>query len=361
MAQKTPAEEGYYMPAEWERQDGIWLQWPHNAIGAGYHMKLEHIWLNLVHALHQHENVFIIVTDENLKQHVEHLFDVFQFNLVKISIYVIPTNDVWARDNGPIFVVNKKGQLAITGWNFNGWGRDYPHQKDCQVPAKIADLLKIPIFKTPIITEGGAIEVNGKGSMMATLSSIVNENRNPGKSRQEIETAFSQYLGITNFIWLSGAPGEACEKMGDGTDYHVDIAARFVNPSTVLYAWTDDTSDLHYPYLVKHHEELKQAKTETGEPLTLIKLPLPKKGVHATWEKSWVGYESKITDASYCNYLVTNKLVLVPVYGNVNDEPAKHILGSLFPGRKVIGIPSLSVTEEGGAMHCISQQQPAVN
>ena len=361
MNQKMPIEEGFYMPAEWENQDGIWLQWPHDANGSGYQMKLEHIWLNLTYQLHQYEHVFIIVTNQAVKQHVEQLFKVFKFNTAKVSLYIMPTDDVWARDNGPIFVVNEKGKLAITDWNFNGWDGDYPYQRDCQVAARLAEILNIPIYKAPITAEGGAIEVNGKGSMIATLSSIVNENRNPGKSRQEIETAFSQYLGITNFIWLSGAPGEACKKMGDGTDYHVDIAARFVNESTVVYAWTDDTSEPHYPYLVKHYQELKQAITESGKPLTLIKLPLPEKGVHATWERSYVGYESKITDASYCNYLVTNNLVLVPVYGNVNDEQAKAILGKLFPKRKVIGIPSLSITEEGGAMHCISQQQPAVN
>jgi len=348
------------MPAEWERQDGIWLQWPHSTESVGYHMKLEHIWLDLSYTLHQHENVFIIVTDQKLKEHVEHLFKIFQFDQTKISLDVIPTDDVWTRDNGPIFVVNDNGQLAITDWNFNGWGDRFRYQKDQQVPAQLAKILNIPLFTAPIIAEGGAIEVNGKGSMVATLSSIVNDNRNPGKSQIEIEEVFSQYLGITNFIWLTGASGEECEQMGDGTDYHVDIAARFVNASTIVYAWTDDRSDAHYPYLVRHYEELKKARTETGKPFELIPLPLPLKGVHATWEKSCVGFESKITDASYCNYLVTNKLVLVPVYGNVNDEQAKEILGELFPERKVIGIPALSVTEEGGAMHCISQQQPAI-
>ena len=148
--------------------------------------------------------------------------------------------------------------------------------------------------------------------------------------------------------------------MGDDTDYHVDIAARFVDDATVLYNWTDDQADPHFPYLSQHLRELQAAVTESGKKLSLVPLPMPENGVHATWDAAHALYTSRVTDAAYSNYLVTNGLVIVPVYGNRNDERAKSIIKEHFPDREVVGIPALEVTEEGGAMHCVTQQQPGV-
>lgn len=357
---KIPVEAGYYMPAEWETQAAVWLEWPHGYQYEGHQMKLEKIWLQMTHHLHEHIKVCVIACDERHREHIRYLFKYFGFNERRIDVFVIPNNDVWMRDNGPIFVVNGHGGLAMTDWNFNGWGGSYQHDLDCRVSSEMGRLLELPIFTAPITSEGGAIEINGNGTLMATRSSIINPNRNPGKSQQEIEAALEQYLGIRHFIWLSGAPGDVCEAMGDGTDYHVDIAARFVDETTVLYSWTDDRSAPHYPYLKQHLIELREAVTQAGKPLTLVPLPLPEKGVRGTWTTSSAGYTTRITDAAYTNYLVTNNLVIVPVYGNQNDEKAKAIIGEHFPDREIVGIPALEVTEEGGAMHCVTQQQPVV-
>jgi agmatine deiminase len=205
--------------------------------------------------------------------------------------------------------------------------------------------------------------VNGTGSLLATRSSIINNNRNPGKSQVEIEKALSDYLGVNNFIWLSGAPAEVCEQeLGDATDYHIDIAARFAGKSTILYAWTEDTNDPRYPYLAKHLEELKAATDEDGNPLTLIPVELPQGGIRTIGDRydPALGSGSDFTDASYLNYLVTNNLVLVPAFGNASDEKAQNILAGCFNDREIVPIPVVSLTAEGGAIHCVTQHQPAV-
>jgi agmatine deiminase len=225
----------------------------------------------------------------------------------------------------------------------------------------VAEILNLPVFVAPLVSEGGAIEVNGSGSLMATRSSIINENRNPDMSQQQVEQVLGDYLGVDNFIWLSGASAKVCEnELGDSTDYHIDIAARFTDRNKVLYAWTEDTSDPRYPYLEKHLEELQGATDELGNPLNLLPVFLPAGGVYAIGDRydPVLGSGSNFTDASYLNYLVTNNIVLVPAFGNVNDLRAQAILEECFSGRRIIPIPAVSLTAEGGAIHCVTQHQP---
>ena len=213
------------------------------------------------------------------------------------------------------------------------------------------------------MAEGGAIEVNGSGTLMATRSSILNPNRNPGKPQQEVETALSQLLGVTNFVWLSGAPSDACLKLGDATDFHIDLVARFVGRNVVLANYTEDHNDPRKPFMDRHIAELKAATDETGGRLDVILMPAPHMISVSTIRFSGAGFSiapGAHTDASYSNYLVTNGLVLVPVYGHPEDTRAKAIISEHFPGRDVVGISSISLTEQGGAIHCVTQQQPAL-
>jgi agmatine deiminase len=279
---------------------------------------------------------------------------------------VIPHDDVWARDNGPIFVLDSDGQLAVTSWHFNGWGGRSPSARDAGVAEKVASLLGLPLVSAPFTAEGGAMEVDGHGTFMATRSSILNANRNPDLDVIEAEKVLSDLLGIERFIWLSGAPPDICEKLGDCTDYHIDIAARFTPDGSILFCNSLDKSDARHPYLSRHRAELEGAVDAKGKPFDLVALPAPK--VYSTGNSS-IGIQNmtgasqnpgRLTDASYTNYLVTNGLVVVPVYGCAEDELAKAILAEHFPGRSVIGIPTLSLTEEGGAIHCVTQQQPFV-
>lgn len=357
----TPFESGFYMPAEWEEHEGTWLQWPHEDRKKGYQMRLEPIWLAMTQALHQYEIVHITVADEIRKEHLLEQFRFYGFDLNNIDIHIIPTDDVWARDNGPIFLVNDKQELAITGWNFNGWGGRFSSEKDSAVPERIAELLSIPYFKAPIVLEGGGIEVNGKGTLLATRSSIINPNRNPNQSQAEIEEALRQFLGIKHFIWITGTPPGTTKPIRDITDFHIDGSARFVDDSTVLYNWTDNQSDPTYPYFERHLSELKTATTETGKALTLVPLPIPESKIISTMNtRTTPPFVAEPSFGLYINYYVANQVVVVPIYGDVNDVEAKNIIAEHFPGREIIGIPAHVTAELGGMIHCVTQQQPAV-
>jgi len=355
--QRTPRELGYYQAAEWEPHEGTWLQWPHDKIYAGYQMKLERIWLAMTAALSRHETVHIIAKDEHHREHIAYSLNYFSIASKNIDLRTIPTDDVWARDNGPIFIVNDQGDLALTDWNFNGWGGRFDHPLDAQVSARMAEQLDLPVFVPPLVLEGGAVSVNGAGTFMATDISIINDNRNSDLGQDEIEKVLREYLGVSHFIWLSGAGMGECEKWGDATDSHVDIVARFTAESTVLYNWTEDKSDPRYPMFVKAYESLREATTESSQSLTLVPLPIPENGVYqitnmAPWRVA------TLTDGVYSNYYTANDVVLVPVYGNVNDERAKAIIGEQFPGREIIGIDVVSLIEDGGAIGCVTQPQP---
>ena len=355
MGEKIHNPSGFYMPAEWEPHEGTWLQWPQDKVYRGYELKLERIWLNMMDALHEHEMVHIIVNSERQQDHVAGQLLYHNIGLKNVDFYIIPTNDVWARDNGPIFVVNDDGDIAITNWVFNGWGDRFPYELDDKVPAAIGAELDIPVFNVPMVLEAGAVDVNGKGTFLATKTSIIDSYRNPGMSQGDIEAVLSRYLGVTHFIWLTGAGRGECDKWGDETDSHIDIVARFVDESTVLYNTTNNLSDPRYQMLAKSYEELKAATNESGQPLTLVPLPLPE--VYQTssmtdWRKN------PFTDAAYSNYLIANKVVLVPVYGHNNDQYGLEIIAEHFPGREVIGIEVVALIEHGGAIGCVTQPQP---
>lgn len=366
---KTPRELGYRMPAEWEKQTAVWLQWPgkyphtSDERDLSYQMKLEKTWLLMAWELHHQIRICILAQNDAHVQHIQTSMKYFGFDMSQITIHATSIVDVWHRDTGPVFVVDDQGGLAVTDWNFNGWG-SYPEwaQKESHVPSTVAGILNLPVFTAPIVSEGGAIEVNGTGSILATRSSIINENRNPGMDQAQIEQALGDYLNVENFIWLSGAPASVCEQeLGDATDYHIDIAARFAGKSTVLYAWTRDQSDPRYPYLSKHLEELQSATDEDGNSLELVPMELPEGGIHVIGDRydPVLGNGSEFTDASYLNYLVTNEAILTPAFGNSNDKHAQKTLAQCFPDRKIVPIPVVTLTAEGGAIHCVTQHQPA--
>lgn len=359
MEDKTPNALGYRMPAEWEPHEGTWLIWPHNDTHKLSQLHLEHLWVMMTRSLHQHETVHIIVPDERRGEHLAHQIRYYGLNESSIDIHIIPNDDVWVRDCGPIFLVNENSELAVTAWNFNGWGERYPYKKDRLVPNALSEELSLPLYTGPITLEGGAIEVNGFGTMIATRSSINNSNRNPGVSQEEIDTAIKEYLGIKHIVWLSGAPKEFCDLVGSDTDLHIDGYARFTDETTVLYSWTDDKSNNFYPYLEHHLGELRNGLTESGKNLTLVPLPKPENEMYSTLvESTRPPFESTLSLATYANFYIANNVVLVPVFGDVNDAQAKDIIAEHFPDREIIGIPAWATAERGGMMHCVTQQQP---
>lgn len=359
----------YRMPAEWEAQQAVWLQWPAERMReyAGYGVKLESTWLEMTRLLHTEVRVRIIVGSDPERDRLLAQFHQFGIDSSRCDLFVMATDDVWARDNGPIFVLDERGTMTVTDWNFNGWGGRFGCAKDRAVPAEVARLLGCARLCAPIVAEGGAIEVDGAGTLIATKSSLVNANRNAGVGHDTVEKAFAELLGIRHVIWLSGAAPEVCESLGDGTDYHVDIAARFTPQGAVLYCDPAERDDPRHSILLVHREELGRAADVRGHPLDLVPLPTPRvysvadagcdfAGGKAAPRRN--GCSGRLTDAAYTNYLVTNQLVLVPVYGLREDERAKAIIAEHFPGRRVVGVPSVSLTEEGGAIHCVTQQEP---
>jgi len=354
----------YRMPAEWEPHEAVWLQWPAPDMRGfpGYARKMQSTWLEMTAILADHVMVRIAATDPLAAESIERDCNRFGVNMRRVDVHDVPVDDVWVRDNGPIFVNGPSGELAITDWNFNGWGEPAAViERDRNVPSAIAVLLGLKREVGGIVLEGGAIEVNGAGTLMATRSSILNPNRNPGKSQHEAEATLSRLLGVSNFVWLSGAPPADCYRLGDATDFHIDLVARFAGRNVVFATCTAETCDPRKPFMDRHIAELRASTDETGTPLEIIPLPCPHMRSISTVRFSGTSNDvppGSPTDASYSNYLVTNGLVLVPTYGRPEDDRAKAIIAEHFPGREVIGISAISMTEQGGAVHCVTQQQP---
>jgi agmatine deiminase len=332
------------MPAEWERHDAIWLAWPYDQTTFPDRVpKVEVTYVKIVKEIHESEDVNIFVIDEPTKTKVIKMFQADGIDMNRIHIWVSDYADVWLRDYGPIFVKNPKHELAMIHWNFNSWGDKYETLlKDREIPDVINKSLRLTCFKPGIVLEGGSIDVNGNGTLLTTEECLLNSNRNPYLTKQEIEQHLKDYLGVKHFIWLKSGI------IGDDTDGHIDDLARFVNPTTIVCAFEDNPDDANYEALKENYNLLRQAVDQDSNPLTIIKLPMPK-------VESDEGYR---LPASYTNFYIGNNKVLVPVFGHPNDKKALAILQELFPSRKVVGIYCKDLVYGFGALHCISQQQP---
>ncbi len=347
MQKDLPFELGYRMPAEWEKHEATWLSWPKNpeTFPGELLPEVETTYMRIIDTLHKGEIVNILVDDQKSEKRVRNLLDSDGISGRNIILHVIPTVDVWFRDYGPIFVSNKpKGnELAFTHWNFNAWGNKYEDLKqDSSIPEKIP-LSKFKRFETGIVLEGGSIDVNGAGTCLTTEQCLLNKNRNPNLSRSQIERYLMNYLGATNVVWLK--EGIA----GDDTDGHVDDIARFVSRDKVVCVSEEAKSDANYKQLRRNLEILEHAKDQDGGNLEVIPMPMPGKVV----------YKGQRLPASYANFYIANKAVLVPIFNSENDLSALETLQSLFPGRSVVGIDCRALVYGFGSIHCITQQQPA--
>lgn len=345
------------MPAEWERQGAVWIAWPHNLFWPGYRMKLEGTYLRMVELMKTSQIVRIIVPNQLYKKQISQQLNFHRIGHKNVEFYIIDTNDIWIRDYGPTFI-DCNGHLQGVKWEFNGYGNRYDFDLDDIAGAKMAEMLEVPIIRVSLVLEGGNIESNGAGTIMLCKSAVLNPSRNPGLTQEDAESILSHYLGAKRIIWLSGLVTENVEKTGyaDDTDTHVDTVARFVSENRVVASWTADKHDPAYKLLQKTYQELKEAGLE------IIKLPTVKDGYYST---SSIGAGGGIaggvatrTDASYANFVITNDKVIVPVYGRKEDDAAKEILRDQFPGREVIGLFAGMPAENGGEIHCLTQQEP---
>lgn len=345
----TPASLGYSMPAEWTRHRATWLAWPHNLETWPSHLeKVREVWVQMICALSPHEQVNLLVNDVATEQDVLRHLQSTKADLQNVTLMRIPTVDVWMRDYGPTFVTRSgpSAPLAFNDWIFNGWGGKYKaYEGDERVAREIASLLKVPVFDHRFVLEGGSIEVNGAGACLTTEQCLLNPNRNPQMSRTEIERCLKDSLGVNQIIWL----GEGI--VGDDTDGHVDDLARFVNPTTVACIVETDSNDANYVFLHDNYERLTSATNQSGAKLNIVTLPCP----------APVYFEGARLPASYANFYIGNGIVLVPVFGDCHDQQALGILQECFPNRRVIGLRCNEVVAGLGALHCVTQQEPAVN
>ncbi|UUW10964.1 agmatine deiminase family protein [Flavobacterium plurextorum] len=340
----------YTMPEESAPHEGTWLQWPHQyEYGITYRNSLDATWVAMAKALQSTEKVHIIAYDAAEQSRIENLLTNAGVPLTNVNFKIHQTNDVWVRDNGPIFAKDQSGQLVLQDWGFNGWGGKFGYKKCDAVPSFIAGEIGIKAVNVPMVNEGGSVELDGNGVMMATKSSVLSQKnrstRNEGMTQAQAEANFTKYYGATKFIWLEGGFSKE-----DVTDMHIDGIAKFVPGNKMVTMNNDDL--LNWGLTQNDIDVLYSASNKNNQAYTKVFLPLSKNDV-VTTNGTNLGYKG-----CYINFYVANGKVLVPNYNDPNDAVANNIIAGLFPGRTVVGIDVRNLYKNGGMVHCVTQQQP---
>ncbi|WP_445747741.1 agmatine deiminase family protein [Polaribacter sp.] len=337
-------------PAEWENQEGILLCFPYNGNDwPGKYGAIQWAFVEFIKKITAVETVFLVVADEKLQEKVTEMLLMAHVPIEKVSFIQHKTNRSWMRDSGPIIVQNGTRREAIN-FNFNGWAKYKNYQLDKFVPSKVASHLNIPLTQAtykgkPVILEGGAIDVNGKGTLLTSEECLLHPTiqvRNPNFTKQDYEAIFKEYLGVTNVIWL----GDGI--VGDDTHGHIDDLCRFVDEKTIITVVETDTKNANYAALQDNLKRLEKSVLEDGSKPTIITLPMPKT----------VEFDGLVIPASYANFLIINKIVLVPTFNDANDRIALNIIANCFPDREIIGISAIDLIWGFGTLHCLSQQIP---
>lgn len=342
----VPALAGYSMPAEWSPHQATWLSWPHKRESwPGNFEPVEPVMVRFVAALAEHELVRINVLDAAHETHVAGLLD-GEVNAKNIRLHQFPTNDAWCRDHGAIFVTRRAGKtpegLALD-FRFNAWGGKYPpFDLDDAIPPQMARELGVACRSIDMVLEGGSVDVNGAGALLTTEQCLLHPNRNPSLTREDIERQLRESLGVEQIIWL----GDGI--VGDDTDGHVDDLTRFVSEDTVVTAVERDSSDDNHDVLAANRERLASVQLSGGRPLRVLEMPMPRP----------VLYKGDRLPASYANFYIGNGSVVMPSFGDPADEPARRVLASCFPNRRVVAIDCRDLVLGLGTFHCLSQQVP---
>jgi agmatine deiminase len=345
--QPTLKQLGYYFPAEFHPHVATWLSWPHKE--ASWPGKIDSIYpqyCQFIKYLTESEIVRINVNDEAMKAFaIGHLLSA-GVNLDKVEFFLHPTNDAWCRDHGPAFLINpSEKKKMIVDWNYNAWGGKYPpFDKDDIIPTLIANHFNLPVYHPGIIMEGGSVEFNGKGTLLTSACCLLNENRNPHLNKEQLETYLQDFYGVDQILWVDEGI------VGDDTDGHIDDTVRFVNEDTVVTVVETNKADENYELLQQNLKQLQQMRLLNGKQLNVIELPMP----------DAVIFEDQRLPASYANFYISNKHVIVPTYRSENDDKALQILAECFRDREVVGIDSTEIIWGLGSFHCLSQQEPAI-
>lgn len=357
----APTCSGYAIPPEWDEHDATWVAWPHYR--EEWPNKFETVpwvFVEIVRLLAQAERVHVLVEPSrggSFAKDVREKLTRGDVNLAHVSMHVQPTDRIWMRDSGPIFVTKKGagGGLAVVDFKFNAWAKYDNSALDDALPAAVAQLLKLPRFVAygannrgeyqRFVLEGGAVDTNGAGCVMATEECLLSkvQERNPGFSRERVERTLADYLGTQKMIWLAGGIA------GDDTHGHVDDVTRFVNPTTIVTCVERERDDVNYRVLKENRQRLRQARDLRGRQFDIIELPMP----------APVYFNNRRLPASYANFYIANSVVLVPVFNDANDAAALKLLAECFKGRQVIPVYCRDLVLGRGTIHCLTQQQPA--
>lgn len=339
------------LPAEWEPHEATWLAWPHNARDwPGKFAPIRWVYAEIVRRLAEAETVHVLVNSARQEREARRILQRAQANLERVVFFRIPTNRVWTRDYCPAFVLDAAGRRRAVHFRFNAWAKYPDYDLDAAVPVKLCGALDIPSVDAlhqgrPVVLEGGAIDGNGRGSLLTTEECLLDQrvqSRNPGLNKQDMESVFHALLGVTNTIWLN--KGIA----GDDTHGHVDDLCRFVNPRTVILAREDNPADVNYRPLEENRERLESARLEDGSRLEVVPLPMP----------APLSFAGLRVPASYANFYIANQVVLVPTFNDPCDRTALGILAELFPDRIIIGIHAVDLVWGFGTIHCMTHEQP---
>jgi len=336
-------------PAEWEKQKGILLCFPENGNDwPGKYHAIQWAFVEFIKKVATYETVYLVVANHKLQDKVLDMLERAHVNLENVQFIIQKTNRSWMRDSGPIIVESTDNKPEAINFNFNGWAKYKNYRLDKAIPAVISQTLDIPLTVAkykgkPVILEGGAIDSNGKGTILTSEECLLHPSvqvRNPGFTKNDYEAVFKEYLGVSNIIWLGNGI------LGDDTHGHIDDLCRFVSTDTIITVVESNKKDENYKALKDNLDRLKKAKLENGKTPNIVELPMPQKLV----------FEDLRLPASYANFLIINGAVLVPTFNDPNDRIALNIIADCFPNREVIGLSAIDLIWGFGTLHCLSQQ-----
>jgi agmatine deiminase len=348
----TPQALGYRMPAEWEPHAATWIAWPHERRDwPGKFAAIPWVYAEIVRHLVDGERVRILVGDGAGERRARRVLGRSGVDVARVDLHRVPTDRVWTRDSGPLFVRrDADGDVALTNWRFTGWAKYPNHRRDDAVPDRLARRLRRRQWRPAlgarrIVLEGGSIDVNGRGTLLTTEECLLSpvQARNPGLAAVDLERVLREHLGVRKVLWLGRGIA------GDDTHGHVDDVARFVDPTTVVAAVEDDPTDPNHEPLRENRERLARMTDQDGRPLRVVPLPMP----------APVVFDGQRLPASYANFYVGNRVVLVPTFNDPRDREALAVLAGLFPSRRVVGIHAVDLVLGLGTLHCLTQQEPA--
>jgi len=342
---------GFRTPAEWEPHEATWLGWPHELTDwPGKFAPIPWAFAEIVRHLSRVERVYLLVENLDAQSRVRSILKKSGANLDAVDFFIVPTDRGWMRDSGPICVRNDSGEVVFNNFQFNGWAKYSKHKKDAAVVTKANKKLNRRLWLPHhngrrVVLEGGSIDVNGRGTLLTTEECLLSkvQERNPSFTKEDYAQVFREYLGVTNILWLKNGIA------GDDTHGHVDDLTRFVNPTTVVTVVETDSRDANYAPLQENLALLKTMKDQASLPLLVETLPMP----------APVYFDGQRLPASYANFYIANKLVLVPTFNDSNDRVALNTLARLFPDQEVVGIACRDLVLGLGTIHCMTQQQPS--